>query len=136
MVPVSVPLLGALDVPFARFWDVAAFPLLIGMVFAKTGCLLHGCCCGRPAKGWFALYAPDHRGSTMASGAALPYPLNPNGSVSNIAGLSDPTGRVLGLMPHPERFLHATQHPQWTRLRLQGDGAGIQLFHNAVAYYA
>lgn len=75
-------------------------------------------------------------GSTATATDPLPYPLNPNGSVSNVAGLSDRTGRVLGLMPHPERFLHATQHPQWTRLRLQGDGAGMQLFRNAVEHYA
>jgi phosphoribosylformylglycinamidine synthase len=63
------------------------------------------------------------------------WPLNPNGSVADIAGLSDPTGRVLGLMPHPERFLFATQHPNWTRSNLSGDGAGLQLFQNAVAYF-
>ena len=66
----------------------------------------------------------------------LPYPDNPNGSLANIAGLSDRTGRVLGLMPHPERFLEATQHPQWTRRRLTGDGAGRQVFQNAIAYFA
>lgn len=62
-------------------------------------------------------------------------PVNPNGSVANIAGLCDPTGRILGLMPHPERFLFATQHPQWTRKNLKGDGAGLKLFRNAVAYF-
>ena len=76
----------------------------------------------------------------MASGelpqsTTLPFPDNPNGSIGNIAGLSDPSGRVLGLMPHPERFLHATQHPQWTRLRLQGEGQGMRLFRNAVEYF-
>ena len=65
----------------------------------------------------------------------LPYPVNPNGSLANIAGLSDPTGRILGLMPHPERFLFATQHPQWTRRKLRGEGEGIKLFRNAVAYF-
>jgi len=65
----------------------------------------------------------------------LGYPDNPNGSIANIAALSDPTGRILGLMPHPERFIHATQHPQWTRLRLDGDGAGLKLFRNAVEYF-
>ena len=65
----------------------------------------------------------------------LPYPTNPNGSFANIAGLSDPTGRVLGLMPHPERFLFATQHPQWTRKNLRGDGDGLKLFRNAIAYF-
>ncbi len=66
----------------------------------------------------------------------LPAPTNPNGSLANIAGLGDPTGRVLGLMPHPERFLKATQHPQWTRHRLTGEGAGQQIFRNAVEYFS
>lgn len=60
---------------------------------------------------------------------------NPNGSTMDIAGLGDPTGRVLGLMPHPERFLFGTQHPQWTRLGLTGDGAGRKIFQNAVDYF-
>jgi phosphoribosylformylglycinamidine synthase subunit PurQ / glutaminase len=67
--------------------------------------------------------------------AILPEPDNPNGSLANIAGLSDTTGRVLGLMPHPERFLFATQHPQWTRTARRGDGEGLQLFRNAVRYF-
>lgn len=66
----------------------------------------------------------------------LPEPCNPNGSLANIAGLSDETGRVLGLMPHPERFIFATQHPQWTRQGLKGEGAGMKLFRNAVDYFA
>lgn len=66
---------------------------------------------------------------------SLGYPDNPNGSVANIAGLSDRSGRVLGLMPHPERFIHATQHPNWTRSGLRGDGAGLNLFRNAVQYF-
>ncbi|WP_437187896.1 phosphoribosylformylglycinamidine synthase I [Planctomicrobium sp. SH668] len=65
----------------------------------------------------------------------LPYPINPNGSIDNIAGLGDPTGRILGLMPHPERFLFATQHPHWTRLGLRGEGAGFKLFQNAINYF-
>ena len=55
--------------------------------------------------------------------------------MGNMAGLCDPSGRVLGLMPHPERFLHATQHPQWTRLGLRGEGQGMRLFRNAVEYF-
>ncbi len=43
------------------------------------------------------------------------YPVNPNGSVDDIAGICDPTGRIMGLMPHPERFVEITHHPQWTR---------------------
>lgn len=77
-----------------------------------------------------------YHGDGATSGTErLPYPQNPNGSFANIAGLCDPTGRVLGLMPHPERFLHATQHPNWTRLKLRGEGAGMQLFRNAVEYF-
>jgi len=63
------------------------------------------------------------------------FPANPNGSAANIAGLSDPSGRVLGLMPHPERFIHGTQHPRWTREGNTGEGAGLQLFRNAVEYF-
>ena len=66
----------------------------------------------------------------------LPYPHSPNGSVANIAGLCDRSGRILGLMPHPERFIDATQHPHWTRLRLTGDGDGLKLFRNAVEYFS
>ncbi len=68
-------------------------------------------------------------------GGLLPYPYNPNGSAGNIAGLSDPTGRVLGLMPHPERYVHETQHPTWTRRREQPTPDGRRLFDNAVAYF-
>lgn len=61
---------------------------------------------------------------------------NPNGSTADIAGLCDPTGRVLGLMPHPERHLFSTQHPHWTRReRTTDDGEGLQLFRNAVDYF-
>ena len=61
------------------------------------------------------------------------YPVNPNGSVDSIAGLTDATGRVLGLMPHPERFVRPTQHPRWSRLEnVHIDG--MTLFNNAVKY--
>ena len=70
-----------------------------------------------------------------ASDPLLQEPHNPNGSAANIAGLGDPSGRVLGLMPHPERFLHATQHPRWLRHGLEGDGAGLKVFQNAVDYF-
>ncbi|WP_166829840.1 phosphoribosylformylglycinamidine synthase subunit PurQ [Thalassoroseus pseudoceratinae] len=70
--------------------------------------------------------------------AVLPFPQNPNGSMANIAGLSDSTGRILGLMPHPERFIHKTQHPNWTRQANGANeehGAGAQIFRNAVEYF-
>jgi phosphoribosylformylglycinamidine synthase I len=62
------------------------------------------------------------------------YPINPNGSVDSIAGLTDATGRVLGLMPHPERHIRPTQHPRWTRLRNKTKGDGMIIFSNAVKY--
>lgn len=64
----------------------------------------------------------------------LNYPHNPNGSPLGIAGLSDPTGHVLGLMPHPEAFHHVTNHPGWTRGELNAPGTLI--FLNAVRYLA
>jgi phosphoribosylformylglycinamidine synthase len=62
-------------------------------------------------------------------------PYNPNGSQGDVAGLCDPTGRVLGLMPHPERHVLPTQHPRWTRLGLAEEGDGLRLFRNAVEYF-
>lgn len=61
------------------------------------------------------------------------YPGNPNGSMNNIAALCDKTGRVFGLMPHPEAFVFKTNHPRWTRENVT-DGAGLQIFKNAVEY--
>ncbi len=61
------------------------------------------------------------------------WPTNPNGSTASIAGLTDSTGRVLGLMPHPERFVRTSQHPRWTRDKtIKADG--IDLFINSVSY--
>jgi phosphoribosylformylglycinamidine synthase len=62
------------------------------------------------------------------------YPFNPNGSVENIAGICDETGRVFGMMPHPEAFQHRTNHPRWTREELPEEGAGVAIFRNAVEY--
>jgi len=61
-----------------------------------------------------------------------PYPLNPNGSIDSIAGICDPSGRIFGLMPHPEGYLFRTQHPRWTRENLPEEGGGVQVFRNAV----
>jgi phosphatidylglycerol:prolipoprotein diacylglycerol transferase len=58
----SLPLLAWLRVPFWRFWDVSVFCILVGMMFTRIGCLLNGCCCGRPAAGPLALWLPDERG--------------------------------------------------------------------------
>jgi phosphoribosylformylglycinamidine synthase len=65
---------------------------------------------------------------------AMEFPLNPNGSMNAIAGLCDQTGRLMGLMPHPEAFLHRTNHPRWTRETLPEEGDGLILFRNAVDY--
>ena len=71
------------------------------------------------------------------------FPVNPNGSLNDIAALTDPSGRVLGLMPHPECFAHLTNHPHWTALadakKRKGEeidwrGGGLQLFRNARTY--
>ena len=63
-------------------------------------------------------------------------PYNPNGSQGDLAGLCDATGRVLGLMPHPERHVLPTQHPRWTRLGLAEEGEGLALFRNAVRFFS
>jgi phosphoribosylformylglycinamidine synthase len=62
------------------------------------------------------------------------YPENPNGSQGNLAALCDVTGRIFGLMPHPEAFLHRTNHPRWTREDLPEEGQGVALFRNAAQY--
>jgi phosphoribosylformylglycinamidine synthase len=68
---------------------------------------------------------------------ATDFPANPNGSEAGVAGVCDETGRVLGLMPHPERHFDPTHHPHWTRLdRLPDHGDGRRIFENAVAYFA
>lgn len=74
--------------------------------------------------------------SPAGNGAAVLYPENPNGAQSNVAGVCDQTGRVLGMMPHPERFIRRTQHPRWTREELPEEGDGLKLFKNAVEYFA
>jgi phosphoribosylformylglycinamidine synthase subunit PurQ / glutaminase len=82
----------------------------------------------------------DDRGKT-ADGV---WPFNPNGSLHDIAGICDATGRVFGLMPHPEAYNHVTNHPDWTRMKEslarqgkpmdQKEGEGIRVFRNAVDY--
>lgn len=63
------------------------------------------------------------------------YPDNPNGSTDAIAGICDETGRVFALMPHPERYIRATQNPQWTRTgNADGYGDGFRVFRNAVEW--
>ncbi len=62
------------------------------------------------------------------------FPVNPNGSQDDIAGLTDSTGRVLGLMPHPERYIFEYQHPRWTRGKENGGPDGMTVFRNGVEY--
>jgi len=72
------------------------------------------------------------------------WPMNPNGSLRDIAGICDPTGRVFGLMPHPEAYNRCSNHPDWTRRKALGlhpcrrgwpeEGEGVKIFRNAVDY--
>jgi phosphoribosylformylglycinamidine synthase len=65
----------------------------------------------------------------------MEYPYNPNGSQAAIAGLCDETGRIFGLMPHPEAYVHRTHHPRWTREEgLPEEGMGLWLYRNAVDF--
>jgi prolipoprotein diacylglyceryl transferase len=63
VVPLSIPLLRSMGLPFGSFWDAAVLTILLGMAFTRVGCLLNGCCSGRPSDAWFALYLPDHQGN-------------------------------------------------------------------------
>ena len=71
---------------------------------------------------------------TDRDGNLAGYPHNPNGSIDNIAAICDETGRVFGMMPHPEAFQHRTNHPAWTREELPEEGAGVAIFRNPVEY--
>jgi len=62
------------------------------------------------------------------------YPWNPNGSMGNIAGICDETGRIFGLMPHPERNVEMFHHPRWTRGEGSKEGDGMAVFRNAVRF--
>jgi phosphoribosylformylglycinamidine synthase subunit PurQ / glutaminase len=84
------------------------------------------------------VFAPSRRVELLAKmGKAgticLKYETDPNGSESQIAGLCDPTGRILGLMPHPEAFVRWTAHPEWTAQagRASSPGQGLAIFENA-----
>ena len=71
---------------------------------------------------------------TAEGAPTMDYPANPNGSIHAIAGLCNETGRLFGLMPHPEAFLHRTNHPRWTRENLPEEGQGLAIFRNAVNF--
>jgi phosphoribosylformylglycinamidine synthase len=76
-----------------------------------------------------SLYYTDETGGRGAG-----YPWNPNGSMNDIAGICDKTGRIFALMPHPERHVRSMQHPQWTRLGAGEHGNGMGVFVNAVKW--
>ncbi|MGE5799241.1 MAG: phosphoribosylformylglycinamidine synthase subunit PurQ [Syntrophaceae bacterium] len=64
----------------------------------------------------------------------LEYPANPNGAVDAIAGICNETGRLYGMMPHPEAYTHYTNHPRWTREDLPEEGMGLAIFKNAIEF--
>lgn len=70
----------------------------------------------------------------VADAAGAAYPANPNGSPHGIAGICNPQGNVLGLMPHPENAVRPHQHPRWTREPRRSEGDGLVIFRNAVNY--
>jgi len=63
----------------------------------------------------------------------MDYPANPNGALNAIAGITDPTGRIFGLMPHPERFVLREQHPNWRSMDIKTP-PGLPIFKNAITY--
>jgi phosphoribosylformylglycinamidine synthase subunit PurQ / glutaminase len=64
----------------------------------------------------------------------MEYPANPNGAVDAIAGICNETGRLYGMMPHPEAYTHYTNHPRWTREDLPEEGMGLAIFKNAIQF--
>ncbi|MEC7839502.1 MAG: phosphoribosylformylglycinamidine synthase subunit PurQ [Chlamydiota bacterium] len=81
--------------------------------------------------------------SDVNGSPTMSYPENPNGSIRSIAGICDNTGRVFGMMAHPEAALYFTNHPHWQRVReearrknqqVPNEGEGYQLFRNAISY--
>lgn len=71
-----------------------------------------------------------------ADGNSAAYPCNPNGSMADVAGMCSPSGRVFGLMPHPERNVEPYHHPRWTRGEKSGVADGMRFFINAVNYFS
>lgn len=93
------------------------------------------------AEGRIMFASPEAEQAVEDAGRiAMTYDGNPNGSALDVAGLTDETGLVLGLMPHPERFIDPLQHPAWTRKKFDGDTnnnatpAGLRLFQSAVSH--
>jgi phosphoribosylformylglycinamidine synthase len=113
--------------PFVQGYDQLEAPIAHGE--GRFLCKDEGTLKQLQAAGQVVLRYVDESGKPGA------YPVNPNGSQADIAGICDATGQVLGLMPHPERHVVGTQHPQWTRLGLKPEGDGLRMFKNAVHYF-
>jgi phosphoribosylformylglycinamidine synthase subunit PurQ / glutaminase len=77
--------------------------------------------------------AVQYRGADDGA-PTMTYPANPNGAIDAIAGICNDTGRIFGLMPHPEAYLHRTNHPRWTRDDIPETGMGLIVFQNAVDF--
>jgi len=116
--------------PFVTFDEPIEMPVAHGegkWVMADTGALER-----LEQSGRIVLRYADTGGQPT-----MEYPANPNGSACAVAGVCDPTGRIFGLMPHPERHIDPLQHPRWTRRRdvLPPHGDGLLIFQGAVAAY-
>jgi phosphoribosylformylglycinamidine synthase len=90
---------------------------------------------GRLVLRYGSLLNPDKSEVPDPTLDVVPFPDNPNGAIGNVAGICDTTGRVFGLMPHPESFIDPTQHPRWTREPRREVGDGLRVFQNAVRYF-
>jgi phosphoribosylformylglycinamidine synthase subunit PurQ / glutaminase len=117
---------------FTRGLDFMPLPVRHGegKVFARDGDLLERL---------ESLGCVPCRYADRATGAATQqFPDNPNGSLKAIAGICDPSGRIFGLMPHPEAYLFAENHPQWDiengKRTLPQHGLGLKIFKNAVEH--
>ena len=91
-VPLSIPLLNALSVPFGAFWDVAGVTIMIGMTFTRIGCFLNGCCAGRESRSWVSLYLPNIRGEWKRR-----FPAKPTKS-GLMVGLGETDVEILAVM--------------------------------------
>lgn len=104
-------------------------PIELPVAHGEGQFILDGNIAEMQAQGQIPLAYADRNGQTQNVG----YPANPNGSPGNVAGVCNAGGNVLGLMPHPERYVHALQHPQRRGLA-NGQGDGILIFKNAYEY--
>ncbi len=113
--------------PFLRGLETLELPVAHGE--GKFVARPAGALAALESRGQVVLRYIDHAGRPTEV-----YPDNPNGSAGGVAGVCDSTGRIFGLMPHPERFVDVLQHPRWTRRErpLDEPGDGLRIFQNAV----